>query len=250
MSAVRAAQSISNEPSALDADVQLMQDVLYDILATGLDPDQSDAPSEAIERFLFEHARAAKTAEEFRAFFAMHGLSVRTRAQEPVALSLALPEITRAVEPMPARMPVELDATPVEFDASPLEPTEPAEPVTGAHRLVIDIDEDFMPATRGNRGLVAAAWCAALCVVALCGAAAYYGYNTILTLRGEVERTNVRHEQDRAAISALQDQAAGLETSVSATGDLLQRVDQKSDFLVQSLLDEQAKAKRKYGKSH
>jgi hypothetical protein len=247
MSAVRAAQSISNEPRALDADVQLMQDVLYDILATGLDPDQSDAPSEAIERFLFEHARAAKTAEEFRAFFATHGLSVRARAQEPVALSVALPEITRAVEPMPARMPVELDASPLES----VEPFELAEPVTGAHKLVIDVDdEDFMPARRSGRGLTAAAWCAALCVVALCGAAAYYGYDTILALRGEVERTNARHEQDRAAIAALQDQAAGLETSVSATGDLLQRVDQKSDFLVQSLLEEQAKAKRKYGKSH
>jgi hypothetical protein len=82
----------------------------------------------------------------------------------------------------------------------------------------------------------------------LCGAAAYYGYNTIVELRGQVERTNARHEQDRAAIATLQDQAAGLESSVSATGDLLQRVDQKSDFLVQSLLDEQAKAKRKYGK--
>jgi hypothetical protein len=243
MSAVRAAQSISTEPRALDADVQLMQDVLYDILATGLDPDQSDAPSEAIERFLFEHARAAKTAEEFRAFFAAHGLSVRARAQEPVALSVALPEIVRGVEPMPARMPVELAASPRESD-------EAAEPVTGAHRLVIDVDEDFMPARRGSRGLTAAAWCAALCVVALCGAAAYYGYNTILTLRGEVERTQVRHEQDRAAIAALQDQAAGLESSVSATGDLLQRVDQKSDFLVQSLLEEQAKAKRKYGKAH
>jgi hypothetical protein len=243
MSAVRAAQSISTEPRALDADVQLMQDVLYDILATGLDPDQSDAPSEAIERFLFEHARAPKTAEEFRAFFAMHGLSVRARAQEPVALSVALPEITRAVEPMPTRIPVELDASPIEAD-------EPAEAVTGAHRLVIDIDEDFTPPRRSGAGLVAAAWCAALCVVALCGAAAYYGYDTILALRGEVARTNARHEQDRAAITALQDQAAGLETSVSATGDLLQRVDQKSDFLVQSLLDEQAKAKRKYGKSH
>jgi hypothetical protein len=242
MSAVRAAQSISTEPRALDADVQLMQDVLYDILATGLDPDQADAPSEAIERFLFEHARAAKTAEEFRAFFAAHGLSVRARAQEPVSLSVALPEIVRAVEPMPARMPVELDASPLESD-------EASEPVTGAHRALVDVDEDFMPARRSGRGLAAAAWCAALCVVALCGAAAYYGYNTILTLRGEVERTNMRHEQDRAAIAALQDQAAGLESSVSATGDLLQRVDQKSDFLVQSLLEEQAKAKHKYGKS-
>jgi hypothetical protein len=236
MSAVRAAQSISSEPCALDADVQLMQDVLYDILATGLDPDQADAPSDAIERFLFEHARAPKTADEFRAFFATHGLSVRARAQEPVALSLALPEITRATEPMPARMPVELESP-------PLDP----EPVTGAHRFVLDPGEDFTPRRgSGGRGLTLAAWCAALCVVALCGAAAYYGYYTILDLRGEVARTNARHDQDRAAIATLQDQAAGLETSVSASGDLLQRVDEKSDFLVQSLLDEQAKAKHKH----
>jgi hypothetical protein len=246
MSAVRAAQSISSEPHALDDDVQLMQDVLYDILATGLDP-ESDAPSEAIERFLFEHARTPKGADEFRAFFAAHGLSVRARVQEPVAISLALPEITRSSEAMPTRMPVELDASPL--DASPID-VDVAEAVTGAHRLTLDLDEDFAPPQRSGRALAVAAWCAALCVVALCGAAAYYGYTTIHELRGEVARTNERHEQDRAAIATLQDQAAGLESSVSATGDVLQRVDEKSEFLVQSLLEEQAKAARKYGKRH
>ena len=106
-----------------------MQDVLYDILATGLDPDQSDAPSEAIERFLFEHARAPKTADEFRAFFAVHGLSVRARAQEPVALSWRCPNRAPRIEHDAGAHAGRARATPVD---SMRRRSEPDEPVTGA----------------------------------------------------------------------------------------------------------------------
>src|SRR5712671_6118944 len=98
MSAVRALSDLVEEAQAAQdsnpfAEVQAMQDVLYDILATGIDPEQSDAPSAEIERFLHEHARAPKTLDEFRAFFAEHGLSVRTRPLPQASAALSLPPI-------------------------------------------------------------------------------------------------------------------------------------------------------------
>lgn len=235
MSAVRAARSVSPEPSAPDADVQLMQDVLYDILATGIDTDQTDVAIADIERFLCEHARSPRSADEFRAFFADHGLSVRARGSEP--LELALPDIARAdagaaVQPPPLQL------------AAPA-PAVASEAVTAAHAPVAF--EPTAAAVGPRRALAFAAWFAALSMAALCAAAAWYGQVAIGELRAELARAHAQSSADREAIRTLKDQTAGLESSVSAGSELLQRVDHKSDFVVQSLL-EQAEARRHPGR--
>src|SRR5688500_4816351 len=115
MSGVRAA-NMSKEPIAVrpvmgDAGLQAMQDVLYDILANGMDPESCEVPTQEVERFLFEHARSPRSRDEFHSFFAAHGLSVRTHFAPPPA-GLVLPPLERPAGRedggMPVRVPVEL----------------------------------------------------------------------------------------------------------------------------------------------
>ena len=96
-----------------------------------------------------------------------------------------------------------------------------------------------------RRPAAAVLWVALGCMLALLGAGGYYGYATILELRAEVERT-ARHGRDnQQALRSLRDHAAGLESSVAATGELVQRMDQKSDLLIDSLLADDKNKSRK-----
>jgi len=238
MSGVRAALSTSEPtpvlPSMADDGVQAMQDILYDILANGMDSERSDVPMQEVERFLFEHARSPKSRDEFRAFFAEHGLSLRMHlAPEPAGL--VLPPIERAALPldrdMPVSVPVELAFSAHSGMSTLLDDSER----TGAH---------VMPRRRLGRvfGL-----CAALaCIAALLGVGGYHGYKTILGLQGELQRTAQHSRDNQQALEALRDHAADLESSVAATGQLVQRMDQKSDLLINTLMPEgDSKSSRK-----
>jgi hypothetical protein len=222
MSGVRATKSLIAQPSvasgvaSLQDDVQVMQDILYDILANGIDPERSEVPTQAVERFLFEHARAPKSREEFRTFFAAHGLNVGMRAApEP---PLRLPPIQRpsADAGMPAQLPVELASAP--SPATVLQLTPPPLPARSRK-----------PALLGLWAGLAILGCALV-------AGAYYGYSTIVELRADLQREAQQGHDDRQELKALRDHAAGLESSVAATGELIQRMDQKSDLLINSLV--------------
>jgi hypothetical protein len=198
-----------------------------------MDPESSDVPTQQVERFLFEHARAPKTREQFLAFFAAHGLSVRARVTpEPAALKL--PPLQRPASRddggMPARVPVELA-----FGG----------PLGAPHSQHDGLEELDGKSARPRRRPVMA-WAAALfCVLALIGGAGYYGYVTIAELQGEIERT-ARHGRDnQRALKAISDHAAGLESSVAATGELVQRMDQKSDLLIDSLIEDKNKSRKR-----
>ncbi|HKU42517.1 MAG TPA: hypothetical protein VJR89_30375 [Polyangiales bacterium] len=72
------------EPSALE-----LEDILYDILASGADPSISHETLAAVQTFLHEHARSKRSQAEFLAFFAKHGLST----SKDNALTLSLPPL-------------------------------------------------------------------------------------------------------------------------------------------------------------
>jgi hypothetical protein len=225
MSAVRVAKSVSPEPSALDADVQAMQDVLYDILAMGIDPDQQDVPSAEIERFLHEHARAPKSLQEFRAFFAAQGLSVRARSASESA-GLQLPPIERPDE----------GAAVLRLAPEPA-PAAEAEPDTAAHSIAAMTAPGVTVAPSGGRELRRLGlWAAAGCTAALLGAVLFYGYASINDLRDRLDRANQRADQEHQVVERLRDHATELESSVATTSELVQRVDQKSDMVLNTLL--------------
>jgi hypothetical protein len=236
MSGVRAAKQISSEPNLVpqlgDAEIGAMQDALYDILANGMDSEHADVPTQEVERFLFEHARTPKSAVEFRTFFAMHKLSAGARVPPP---ALSLPPIQRPQErDMPVRLPVELSVLEERAEPSPFEAFEVTE-------------------TRKRAPSRVALWAGVLLGTAALGGAGFYGYTMITSLQRDLQRTaehareNARENQ--AALETLRAHTVGLESSVAATSQQVDRVAEKSELVLQTLIESQKpKWQRKYNK--
>jgi hypothetical protein len=229
MSGVHMAKSFPPSLGLPTRDVQAMQDVLYDILATGIDPEQAQLPIDAIERFLHEHARASKTPDEFRAFFAQHGLTVSTRAIKPP--HMALPPIQRPnPEEAMAKFPVEL-ARP---EALP-------QGLSFAQQLP---DETELTA-HAQRRTQPWLW-AALCLLAGgVGAIAYHGYSVITHLEQRLEQADGSNRDQRAELDALKTKTAGLESNVAESSEQIQRVDDRNNMVIQSLITEQNRKSHK-----
>jgi hypothetical protein len=213
----------------------MMQDLLYDILATGIDAERSDVSVETIERFLHEHARSAKTLAQFRAFFAQHGLTGRIAA--PNAPDIAsLPPLLRVEKPAPK---VELT---------------PGEPLRAQPALVAASDADDshpvrfdlpppLPSGRPRAGRHLASLAIALGFLVV-GASVYAGALHLLEMRAELARSEAKAHENRALIESLRAQAVGLESSLAANGELIQRMEQKSDLVLESLEQQAEAAKR------
>jgi hypothetical protein len=234
--------SIPSEPIAARIDVQAMQDLLYDILATGLDAEQASVPIDTVERFLHEHARSVKSPEEFAAFFAQHGLTVSGRAPRPAALAAlaALPPIQRPVqaEAPVLKFPVELASSagsrdPLSFESAfpaafaPVAPTAPAARTSKLHAY-----------------MTWATAAAALVALGAIGYVGYVGYATINNLEQRLDRTHVAAQADRQVIHALESHQVDLESNIAASAQIIERMDQKSDLILESI---QPPAK-KYGR--
>jgi len=229
MSGVHMAKSFPPSLGMPARDVQAMQDVLYDILATGLDSEQAQIPLDAVERFLHEHARSAKSQDEFRAFFAQLGLTVSSRAIKPPPV--ALPPIERPLldDPPVAKFPVEL--------ARP----EPLPQGSGfARQLPDDLELEIKP-----RRTQAWVWGALILVAGGVSALAYHGYSVITRLEHRLEQADSASRDDRAALDELKTKTAGLESNVAASGEEIQRVDDKSNMIIQSLISDQTRKPRK-----
>lgn len=226
MSAVRAAKSISSDPVATRVDVHAMQDLLYDILATGVDAEQASVSIEAVERFLHEHARTAKSPEEFAAFFARQGLTVSGRSPRPAAVA-ALPPIQRPVQPEAPvlKFPVELASSPGSHDAVPLDsPFAAVAPFAPA-----------APAARARNLRAYLAWGTAAAAMAALGALGYVGYVTIADLEQRLDQTHAAAQADRQVMHALEHQQVNLESNVAASAQIIERMDQKSDLILDSI---------------
>lgn len=247
MSAVRAAKSLMSEsgaeavaaPTGAGAALEAMQDVLYDILANGIDPDETDASTQAIEQFLFEHARMPKTLAEFNLFFGSQGLSVRTAAapaKAAVNLPPLLPRAPGKSDEMPMQLPVELQLVAPQLVAPQPRPAPVESPIA------VEVTTAPEPPAR-RRPVIIALWASLALLGALLAAAASYGHATITRLEKELDRAAEEGRDNRAELKVLRHDAVGLESSVAATGELLQRVDQKSDLLIESLLPAEGSAR-------
>jgi hypothetical protein len=201
-------------------DLEMLQDILYDMLASGIDAEQTGVTTDEVERFLHEHAREAKTLSDFQAFFDQHGLDADPRTHESAVLEL--PPITTLREPASSPPPHSLSA---------LAPEPPIE-LTLADIQENGFETPIPPPPAHRFRAPHAAWIAIGCVAVALLWLAFRGYVTVTALRSELDRASERYQQDRSAIQRLSDQTSTLESNVAATGELVQRVDQKSDVLV------------------
>jgi hypothetical protein len=254
MSGIRAAQSMVPDPSGsrmsapslpasapTDAQqVQRMQDLLYDILATGVDCERTDAPIELVERFLHEHARSPKSVTDFRGFFAQHGLTSR--------VSIAAPSEVASLPPL-------LRAAPTARRALSAPPGAPSGVPSGASSIAPPVPMPIMPASLAReplneleshpvrfdlgvpherRAKPLLSFATAACMLIFVGAL-YAGSVHLLELRGEIARSEQQAIQNRALIESLRSQTVGLESSLAANGELIQRMEHKSDLVLESL---------------
>ncbi|MGD8863684.1 MAG: hypothetical protein PVI30_26955 [Myxococcales bacterium] len=231
MSGVRAAQGAAEDRAqpavpAEAAEVQQMQDVLYDILATGMDPEQDDVPVEEIERFLHEHARAAKSGAEFRAFFERHGLSLRLAdVDAPAPPSLSLPPLPAPVSAPVLQLPVQQEP--------PGGPEQQMVPPTPALPQAQGPAGDPRPSRAVPLlGIAVALLLAGLAVVI------WLGLGALERMQQELLRAEQRSNDNARVIDELEGRAAGIQSSIEANGQLIDRMERKSDLLIEKLVTE------------
>lgn len=209
MSGVHATQTRTEETPGCEAYL----DTLYEILATGVEPPEG-AALERIEGFLHEHARNAKSQEEFVAFFERMALEVRPPGEARAPL--------RVLEPLPA-----------------VEPPPPAfaEPVLP--ELEADVDDVTHPAiqvsARAERHSQAFSIVAALLLLGV-GAILGWGYVAMSQLRADVARAQAQAADNRIAIEQVEERADEIRAQVDETAAVIRRFERKSDVLLDALL--------------
>lgn len=227
MSGVRAAQALSGStPEDVCDELDVMQDMLYEILAEGIDPELSETPTTAIEAFLHEHARSPKSLAEFRAFFRQHGINPGGRRPAPPAPvgELSLPPLSAP------RMQARPGAMPKLVVPEPMAP----EPL---------LELSPAPSTR-----LSMPWVLVGLVSAVLGATLWYGYATLHDLRSDLRAAEERTTAQGDELRQLEDRSAGIQSSVAANGELIQRMDQKSDLMLESLLETPAAPKKRWAR--
>ncbi len=201
MDQVVAPNPVSTEPSALE-----LEDMLYDIVASGADPSLPEGTVEAVQTFLHEHARSKHTLEEFLAFFKKHGLST----VKETTLTLALP-------------PMDLRALSVSAPVAP-----PAAAIVQPEPEPIEVAPVTPPKPSYSRAIAWACGVAALAAVS-CGA--YVGF---ASLSSELEAERAAHRATADRVARLEAETVNLRQGLEQNTAKVQRADQKSELLLQT----------------
>jgi hypothetical protein len=209
---VGVSKALPPEPTVLE-----LEDLLYDILASGADPSLPAGTLEAVQTFLHEHARSKHTQAEFVAFFTSHNLSM----VRDTGFGLSLP-------PMDLRAPMRV----------PEPVVEPEAPTQAAPRPVaLPLEPDpievapvaIAPAPRRSRALDWAFAAAAL--AAISGGAIY-----AITAQAELERVRAEQRATAETLARVQTELTRLRGSVEQSKELSRNADHKTELLLRSLV--------------
>lgn len=226
MSGARAT-SQSVEPLAYeDLDVPQMVDILYDIVATGVETSGSASVAQ-IEQFLHEHAREPRTLHQFQAFFAEHRIEPPRQTEPRIPL--------RVIAPLPAP---EVAVKPVGDVAAMARAAEAAASIAAAP--VLDLDEleltELTP-DRNHRML----WALGIAAVALLG----LGLGVVISMHQDLEAARTQVATTTQTLELQQVREDQLERELKEDRVLLQQLKQQSDQLVQEARATQATARKK-----
>lgn len=221
-------------------DIAQLQDTLYEIMSNGLDPDESRVPLAKVEKFLHEHARAPKSREEFVAFYEACSLAL------PVAGSPWSDSAGSEIRIVPLPPVREPELRPLSLDVV----RELGDDDTNPH--VVLLDDDEVPRARARaRVPMLAVWGALAAVTMLFLGTLWWGHGIVDSMRGELQAARARGDQNERVIHQLEDRAqqiegrtADIQSSVAASGEMIQQMDQKSDLMLQ-FISEPASKKRK-----
>jgi hypothetical protein len=175
-----------------------LEDMLYDILASGADPNLDPKALEALQLFVHEHARSKKSQAEFLQFFAAQSLPTQ-------------PERTSLLQ-LP---PLESRARAAESPSLPL-PSAP-EPAFVS-----------VAAQSGKRTWL---WLAAFAGIS--GMTGLAGY-VALEMRDQIDELRLESARNAADLSQVRSDTDTLRTMLRSQSQLLERIDQRSDRLLQT----------------
>jgi hypothetical protein len=198
------------EPTALE-----LEDMLYDILASGADPNLTAGTLEAVQTFLHEHARSKHSLAEFVAFFTTHKLSM----VRDTGFGLSLP-------PMDLRTPmrvVEPALEPPTQRATPVQRSSEAEAI----EVAPVVSERAQPQGR------AAIWaCAAALLAAISGGALY----AAASARTELEHVRAEQRATAELLAQMQTEVTRLRGTVEQNAQVARNVDHKAELLLRTLV--------------
>jgi hypothetical protein len=200
------------EPTAFE-----LEDILYDIVASGADPNLPAGTFEAVQTFLHEHARSKRSLPEFRAFFATHklsmvrdtgfGLSLPPMMELRAAARAAEPELeqpTRATMPRPIALP---DPEPIEVAPVAIERT-------------------------GRNGQVAVWATAAALLAAISGGALYLAASA----SSQLDRVDAEQRATAEMLAQVQTEVTRLRGALEQNTQVTRNVDHKTELLFRSLV--------------
>jgi len=195
------------QPSLAD-----LLDTLYEILASGLEPEGAAATTDDIEAFLHQHARSPKGRIEVEAFFQNNGLPTQLE-RFPRDSSVRIASISSLpMTPAPASAP--LQVAPVPRSLPPAVPVA----ITPRDRSAVRI-----------WGAVAVL-CAAVLLTSVLGALA------MLNVREQVARTEANQRALLAAIATLKNRTEQVDTRLDAQAKVVDSTRTQIDRLVESFL--------------
>lgn len=190
-----------------------LEDILYDILATGVAPSAVPGALEAVQALLHEHARRRKSPAELMAFFERYGLP-RTQDRIVQAVPTALSEL-----PLPT--------TRAAFASAEIHAAEQA------------LSSHASPANRNRLS-----WAFAAGALVLVGAAVGLGYVALRDMQAELVAAREDARSHAATLDAMQQEATRLRAGLEDNAAVVRRVDEKSELLLQTFAAPLDPAKR------
>ncbi|MBN1655954.1 MAG: hypothetical protein JXA30_19460 [Deltaproteobacteria bacterium] len=231
-------QKVTSEGSNQKVTVEILEDILYEILATGLEPTEAELTTQDIETFLHGHARSAKSYDDFIKFFEDHKLSTDPNVHLKSSALGHLP--TKIAMPISA---VSDTAVPRRLEPSTSEPIELLTDETLELLPVIEADEPEessevrtrrpQPQPSDNPLM---SWLAILLIAALFGLTIGLGYFLFDRLRQEIDETKALQKESLRVIDLLRNQVTELRAGAVLDREALQQLDAKSELLVETLV--------------
>jgi hypothetical protein len=211
----------------------VLQDILYEILANGLDPREAKVTSAQIEQFLFEHARSPKNPEAFLEFFQKHELSTNIDDHlKPVELK-ALPAVPAAPN-TPATLSGDRGG-PSNDNGPGCDDTRPNIDVMALARAARP-DSETSPVVVPAKGQMTSrtVWAAAAGITILLGIGAGLGF-AVANLKAEVDQAKTAQHQSEQAVMQLEQRISGLQSEVARNGESVQRLEPQLDLLIETI---------------
>jgi len=237
MTSAAAATTPASGASKRPVSVETLEDILYEIIATGLEPSEAELTTKDIEEFLHEHARSAKPREEFIKFFKKHKLSTDPKVHlKPSGLGrlpnkIAMPknDVSKTLHPgrlepsKPTAFEKPIDETPTPIPVIEVVPAEESSEVRIRPAQTQPSDKPLM------------GWIAILLISALLGLTIGLGYLLFDELRQEIDQAKALQKENLRLIEVLQKQVTEVDTTTFINNETLQNLDTKIDLLIDAL---------------